>query len=112
MNTSIPPASDARDLVQAALALDPQLSASDPAEFIRRRHDLLETLMAQTGAHSPQLHQLQEQIDHSGAVNPSPQQAVEGLLLALQDRLRLLNQLFAELDTLTQQLGGNLPPQH
>ncbi|WP_371323708.1 DUF3135 domain-containing protein [Dechloromonas sp. ZY10] len=110
MNTSIPPACDARDLVKAALALDPRLSASDPAEFIRRRHDLLETLMAQAGAHRAQLHQLQEQIDHSGAVNPSPQQAVEGLLLALQDRLRLLNQLFAELDSLAQAVATEHQP--
>ncbi len=112
MSTSNPSTSDARDLVKAALALDPRLSANDPAEFIRRRHDLIETLMAQAGAHRAQLHQLQEQIDHSGAVNPSPQQAVEGLLLALQDRLRLLNQLFAELDSLTHSVtSAPKPPQ-
>ena len=105
MNSETPSGSDVRELVREALAIDQQLSTSDPAEFIRRRNALLEALMTQAGEHEERLHRLQEQIDHSGAVNPSPQQAVQSLLLALQDRLSLLNRLFAELDTLTRQLG-------
>lgn len=110
MNAPTQPRHDARDLVQQALAIDPQLSINDPDAFIRLRHRLLETLMARSGRNEARLHDLQEQIDHGSAVNPSPRQAIETLMLTMQGKLQLLNQLCRELEGLTEKLRPPQPP--
>lgn len=97
---------DVRQLIGQALEIDQQLSSNDPAAFVRQRHALLAQLIAQSGRNAGLLGGLQEEIDRQSALNPSPRQSVHTLVLAMENRLRLLNSLCSELDTLVHRLAG------